>query len=190
MTIPDVLAFAKEWMGRVLENGDTAIDATAGTGRDTLHLAHCVGSSGHVFSFDIQTEALEQTKQRLEQHQLHERTTLINKGHENAAAQIPSEHREKLKAAVFNLGYLPGGDKTITTRTETTIQAISQLLDIIKSGGLLFVVVYPGHPEGRMEKDKLEEYAAALPQRDIQVLRYEFMNQVNQPPYLFIFDKR
>ncbi|SFP53407.1 class I SAM-dependent methyltransferase [Salibacterium halotolerans] len=190
MTMPDVLTFAKEWMERVLENGDTAVDATAGTGRDTLHLARCVGNSGSVFSFDIQAEALEQTKQRLEKHHLQERVFLLNTGHEHAAGQLPDEHRRNLKAAVFNLGYLPGGDKTVTTRTDTTIQAVSQLLNIIKPGGLLFVVVYPGHKEGRVEKDRLEDYAASLPQKEIQVLRYEFMNQVNHPPFLFIFEKR
>ena len=35
---------------------------------------------------------------------------------------------EKLLDAIFNLGYLPGGDKSIVTKPETTISAIEQLL--------------------------------------------------------------
>ncbi|MGY4689158.1 class I SAM-dependent methyltransferase [Salibacterium sp. K-3] len=190
MTLPNVLTFAKEWIERSLEDGDTAIDATAGNGKDTLHLARCVGGTGSVYSFDIQKQALKQTKQLLIDHHLLERTILVPEGHENAASRIPEDSRQKLKTAVFNLGYLPGGDKTVTTRAETTIQAVSGLLDIMKSGSLIFVVVYPGHPEGKIEKDRLEAYASELSQKKVQVLRYEFMNQVNNPPFLLIFEKR
>ncbi|WP_233275828.1 class I SAM-dependent methyltransferase [Salibacterium aidingense] len=190
MTLPTVLTFVKEWMKRSLKDGDIAVDATAGNGKDTLYLAQCVGESGKVYSFDIQHEALEKTSRLLENHQLHQRVTLLNDGHENAALRIPENEHTKVKTVIFNLGYLPGGNKAITTRTETTLQAITLLLERMKSGALIMVVVYPGHQEGKREKEELEVYANGLPQQEVQVLRYEFINQVNDPPFLLIFEKR
>ena len=39
------------------------------------------------------------------------------------------DETRKLTGAIFNLGYLPGGDKSITTQASTTISAIEQLLE-------------------------------------------------------------
>ncbi|PID81943.1 hypothetical protein CSB20_00400, partial [bacterium DOLZORAL124_64_63] len=42
--------------------GDTAIDATLGNGHDTLFLARCVGKTGTVIGFDVQTQAITSTR--------------------------------------------------------------------------------------------------------------------------------
>lgn len=118
------------------------------------------------------------------------RVTLLQQGHEQANNLIPSDERGRLKAVVFNLGYLPGGNKDITTQTNTTIQAITDFLDMLPNGGLVAVIVYHGHEEGKKEKDALEMFANTLPQQNVQVLRYEFVNQVNRPPFLLTFEKR
>ncbi|WP_348639432.1 tRNA (mnm(5)s(2)U34)-methyltransferase [Salibacterium salarium] len=123
-------------------------------------------------------------------HQLDHRVTLLQQGHEQANNLIPSDERGRLKAVVFNLGYLPGGNKDITTQTNTTIQAITDFLDMLPNGGLVAVIVYHGHEEGKKEKDALEMFANTLPQQNVQVLRYEFVNQVNRPPFLLTFEKR
>ncbi|RSL32883.1 methyltransferase domain-containing protein [Salibacterium salarium] len=190
MTLHNVLDFAKEVMNQSINDGDIAIDATAGKGSDTLFLARRVGESGKVYSFDIQKEALDQTSQLLHHHQLDNRVTLFQQGHEQANSLIPVEEQARLKTVVFNLGYLPGGNKQITTQTNTTVQAVSDFLDMLPSGGLLVVVVYHGHEEGKKEKEALETYSTQLNQQQVQVLRYEFVNQVNRPPFLLLFQKR
>lgn len=48
----------------------------------------------------------------------------------------------------FNLGYLPGGDKTLITEPHTTLKALNVAKDILTPGGLISLVVYVGHPGG------------------------------------------
>ncbi|MFB4163095.1 class I SAM-dependent methyltransferase [Alteribacillus sp. JSM 102045] len=190
MILPGILPFVRELIDRCLTEGDIAVDATAGNGLDTLYLAKKVGDSGKVYSFDIQLAAIEKTKARLKEHHLAHRVSLIQNGHEQAVTCIPKEELTLLKAAVFNLGYLPSGDKSITTKGETTIQAVSQLLEIMQSGALIILVIYHGHEEGKKEKQKVETFSAQLDQREVQVLRYEFMNQVNNPPFIIALEKK
>ena len=52
------------------------------------------------------------------------------------------------RLVAFNLGYLPGGDKTITTVSETTQLALEATKKILIPGGLISLVVYVGHPGG------------------------------------------
>ena len=68
---------------------------------------------------------------------------------------IPFEYHGKITGAIFNLGYLPGGDKTIVTKPETTISAIEQLFTIMAPEGIIVLVIYHGHPEGAVERDML-----------------------------------
>ena len=108
--------------------GDTAVDATCGNGNDTLLLAELVGPSGRVWSFDIQTDAIEQTALKLANAGYGERVELIHGGHETMAGRAATG----LGAVVFNLGYLPGGDRTLITRPETTLAACQQALNLLK----------------------------------------------------------
>jgi hypothetical protein len=52
---------------------------------------------------------------------------------------------------MFNLGYLPGSDKNCITKSETTLPALAQSLEILKPGGLLSIMLYPGHAGGDTE---------------------------------------
>ena len=59
-------------------------DCTVGNGHDTLLLSNLVGENGKVFGFDIQKEALEKTRDKLEKEaSYYENTRLILDGHEN-----------------------------------------------------------------------------------------------------------
>lgn len=138
--------------------GDIVVDATMGNGHDTQFLAELVGENGHVYAFDIQESAVANTKERLgDMYQA--RTTLFHKSHDKIAESLPPETHGKVAAAVFNLGYLPGGDKSITTNGSSTIKAIEQLLSIMKDEGLIVLVVYHGHPEGKAEKTTCSSFA-------------------------------
>lgn len=185
-----ILPFCRTLLSKAVQAGDVVVDATAGNGHDTLFLAKLVGDGGRVYSFDIQQKAIDNTKNRLKEHGLEERCFLICSGHENIPSFIPPIYHGRIKAAVFNLGYLPGGDKSIVTKPETTIHAVEGLLDILAPGGIIVLVVYHGHPEGKRERDMLLQYASRLDQKLFHVLRYEFINQKNDPPFIIAIEKR
>ncbi|MDR2863562.1 MAG: methyltransferase domain-containing protein [Puniceicoccales bacterium] len=135
----------------LLQDGDFAVDATAGNGHDTVFLASAVGPSGHVCAFDVQQAALDATRARLEKAGLTDRVTLIAAGHETIPAHLPPDWKGTVAAVLFNLGYLPGGDHSIITRSKTTLPALHAAITWLRPGGLLSVLVYPGHPGGADE---------------------------------------
>lgn len=145
-----------------LEEGDRVIDATAGNGRDTLFLARSVGPSGFVFAFDIQACALEKTKTMLLEKAAFEPVNLILDGHENMLKHVPQSWHKKVKAILFNLGYLPKGDKAITTCAQNTLKALEVSLKLLHPTGVLSIVAYPGHEEGKREAIVIEQWVKSL----------------------------
>lgn len=185
MVLQRVLQYAKHLLSQAVTEGEIAVDATSGNGHDTLFLAELVGESGHVYSFDIQEQAIDNTKNRLTEHGLLHRTTLILDGHENIEKYVHDE----IAGAIFNLGYLPGANHEIITKGQTTISAIQQILARLKVGGMIVLVVYYGHVGGVSERDELLNYVKQLPQKYVQVAKYEFLNQKNNPPFVIALEK-
>lgn len=183
MIIEPILPFVKTLLKKTISTGDTVVDATAGNGHDTLFLAQLVGSTGHVYAFDIQKEAIDATLLRLGELQNH--ATVFQTGHESISHYVTKE----ISAAIFNLGYLPGSDHSIITRPKTTIEAIEGCLNLLKVGGLIVLVVYHGHEGGNLERDDLLNYVKTLSQSNFQVLKYEFINQKNNPPFVLAIEK-
>lgn len=190
MNIEGILSYSRSLMQRVVRPGGMAIDGTIGNGHDTLYLAELVSEKGHVFGFDIQQQAIIQTEELLTKNNVAERVTLFQKGHEKLEESVPVKYQGKIQGAMFNLGYLPGGDKSIVTKPNTTIAAIDQVIRILAKGGILGLIVYPGHEEGAYERDQLMEYAKNLDQSKVNVLQYGFINQKNNPPFLLAFEKK
>lgn len=190
MKLLRVLPFARELLQTAIKQGDIAIDGTAGNGHDTLFLANLVGSHGFVYSFDVQKEAIEATKKRLKENDALQSVTLIHDGHENIRKYLKREHEGKIAGAIFNLGYLPGSDKSIVTKPQTTIQAVEEILSQLKKEGIVVLVIYHGHDGGKIEKEELLNYTKKLPQNEFHVLKYEFINQKNNPPFIIAIEKR
>jgi len=190
MKLKQILPFARSLLESAVTSGDIAVDATLGNGHDTLFLAKLVGENGHVYGFDIQEEAIRNSSERLKESDFLSRATLLNKGHEHISQYIPIQHHGKVAAAIFNLGYLPGGDKAIVTKPNTTISAIEQLLSILKPEGMIVLVIYHGHPEGAVERDKLIEFVSSIDQKEAHVLQYGYINQANNPPFIIAIEKR
>ncbi|MGD7007441.1 class I SAM-dependent methyltransferase [Metabacillus sp. 84] len=190
MKLARILPFCRELLASAVGPGDAAVDATAGNGHDTALLADLAGESGKVFSFDIQAEAIAATSKRLQELNLHNRVTLFHKGHEHAERSIPEVYHGTIAGAVFNLGYLPGGDKSIVTSPTFTIESIKQLLRIMKPEGIIVLVIYHGHPEGKLEKEEVMDFVKNLPQDEAHVLQYQFINQKNDPPFICAIEKR
>ncbi|WP_438831138.1 tRNA (mnm(5)s(2)U34)-methyltransferase [Streptococcus pluranimalium] len=175
------LEFSHDFLEEVLDNDSVALDATMGKGNDTVFLAK---QSRRVYAFDVQEEALEKTRQRLVIEGL-TNVDLILDGHENLDHYV----REPLRAAIFNLGYLPSADKSIITKPHTTLQAIEKVLDRLEVGGRLAIMVYYGHEGGEMEKDAILNFVRQLDQKAYTVMLYQALNQINTPPFLVMVEK-
>ncbi|MBC6309769.1 methyltransferase domain-containing protein [Listeria sp. FSL L7-1582] len=188
MNLKSILPFSHDLLTRLILPGDTVVDATIGNGHDTAFLANLVGVNGHVFGFDIQQEAIEATTQLLTEKHVADQVTLFRESHANMIELLPQQ--TEIKAAIFNLGYLPGGDKTITTLADSTIKAIEAALSLLTVGGIVILVIYHGHPEGQTEKSAVLHYTEALPQEQFHVLEYRFINQRNNPPFVIAIEKR
>ena len=186
MTIPlNTLPFVHHILSQHLHLGDCAIDATAGNGNDTLHLAQCVGTSGRVWAFDIQALAIERTRQLLEKQQQLSQVELILDGHQHIDRYI----QQPIDAAVMNLGYLPQGDKNCTTQHDSTLTAINHILNLLKKNGILAMTLYGGHTAGKIECIAIEQFSGSLKQQDFDILRYQFANRPQTAPYALIFRK-
>lgn len=188
MNLESPLTYSHTILAPVIQSGDTVIDATVGNGHDTIFLASQVGRTGHVLGFDIQPQALAATKQQLVLTGLAPQTSLIFAGHESLNDYLDAD--QEISAATFNLGYLPGSDKTVTTTSTTTVPAIAACLQHLRSGGIVSVMVYYGHPAGKSEKQAVLDYMSGLDQAAFQVLQYQFINQVHEPPFLVAIQRR
>lgn len=187
-----VLSMAHKWIAERASSGDIVIDATAGGGVDTLALAELVGYKGIVYAFDIQQDALKRTKERLltsSSEKLAE-VKLILANHAQMAEWIDPLSAGKVAAVMFNLGYLPGSDdQSVITESATTIAALDAAIMLLRPGGIITCVLYPGHPGGAEEAATVEAWAAQLPQSVAQTVTYR---QPQRPaaPYLVAAEKR
>jgi predicted methyltransferase len=145
-----------------LKVGDIAIDATTGNGHDTLFLAECIGKTGKLFAFDIQQQALEQASIRFQQSPYQADITWIHAGHQSMLEYIPKQYDQHIQAVTFNLGYLPKGDKSITTSAKTTIPALEASLSLLANHGVLSIMAYTGHVGGRDECEAIKRWAHDL----------------------------
>jgi predicted methyltransferase len=190
MKIKKVLQYAKFLLEEFVCEGDIVIDATVGNGHDTLFLANLVGDKGKVYGFDVQEPAIKKTTERLNENNVLNRVTLLHKSHEFIDNLLNDEHKERIKATIFNLGYLPGSDKTITTNSESTIKAINAAINNTVSGGIVILVIYPGHAEGLIESEDIKDYLSDFSQDIGHILQYGFINQQNNPPYILAIEKK
>ncbi|GAA0181652.1 class I SAM-dependent methyltransferase [Clostridium sediminicola] len=177
---------SKDICRKTINKGDIVVDATMGNGNDTEFLSSLVGENGKVYAFDIQKEAVENTRAKLEEKKLIDRVILINDGHENIKKYI----NEPVSLVLFNLGYLPKGDHNITTKANSTLEAVKNSMELLKKEGLILIVIYHGHDEGKNEKNSLDEFSKTISQKEFNVAKLKFMNQINQPPELLVIEKR
>lgn len=188
-----VLSTAHKWIAERAAAGDIVIDATAGGGVDTLALAELVGPSGTVYAFDVQQEALDRTAERLAPLSASGRqpaVRLLLENHARMAEAVGREAAGKVAAVMFNLGYLPaGGDQAIITEPATTVAALHASMELLRPGGIVTCVLYPGHPGGAEEAEAVELWAAGLPQITAQAVTYRQLQRRNAP-YLIAIEKR
>lgn len=176
---------AADYVRQAVRPGDIVVDATMGNGHDTQLLCELVGDGGHVYAFDVQQDALDRTRERLEEAGLVQRATLLLAGHETMKDHVPCG----LRAVMFNLGWLPGARHAVTTLERTTLPAVRAACELIAPGGIVTVCIYPGHEEGKREWAALDAWSAALPAREFNVLRHQFMNGPENTPQLLLVQR-
>jgi hypothetical protein len=166
-----------------LRDGDLAVDGTVGNGHDALFLARAIGEKGRLYGFDVQGEAVEKTRSRLLAAGIgEERFTLLQRSHEELDRYVP----RGIGAAVYNLGYLPGGGRRLTTGRESSIGSIGKALELIRPEGVVSITLYYGHDGGREEAEGLLDYAAALDPARFKVLHLAYTNLPNDPPAILL----
>ncbi len=153
---------AQTLIAESLSEGGIAIDATVGNGFDTVFLARQVGNSGMVYGFDLQPAALQATRTRLQQLSLLARVKLIHADHATLPAFIDHQQHGPINAVMFNLGYLPGSDKKLITRSKTTLAALNSAAELLDIGGMITIIAYPGHPGGEQEKNAVINWCEQL----------------------------
>ncbi len=176
---------AHNYLTMAISEGDIAVDATAGNGRDTLFLATKVGPAGQVFAFDIQEEALITTRELLSKKGLLKRVTLVSDNHENLRDYV----KRPVSAFIYNLGYLPGGDHELTTEPASVLNSLREALLLVKPGGIISMVFYPGHDQGKLEKNAILPFCRKLPSSYFAVLYSRIINQEHDPPELMVIQK-
>ena len=175
----NALTLSHIYINKQVKPGDIVIDATAGRGRDTALLAQLVGENGKVLAFDVQQEALDSTKELLKSKDLYTRTTLILDSHSNMENYA---EKETVSCIVFNLGWLPGGDHSIFTQSNTSVKAIEAGLNLLQVGGVMSICIYYGKDCGYKERDTLLEFLPTLDHQKYSVIISDFVNRPNDPP--------
>ena len=163
-----------------IKPGDFCIDATSGNGHDSVYLCELCGESGHVLAMDIQPEAVESTKTNLAEHGFSEMSEVFCTSHSEIDKFAKPNTADCI---VFNFGWLPGGSHDVFTRAETSSPAIQKSLDILKPGGLLSLCVYYGRNNGYSERDAILEFVKSLPGAQYNVMKCDFLNRPNDPPF-------
>ena len=182
----NTLSMVHEFLKQHVRPGAFCIDATAGKGRDTALLCRLAGDTGRVLAFDIQAEAVAQTKALLEQEGLTAEVVLDSHANMEQYTQAGT-----VDCVVFNFGRLPGGDPAVFTRAETSVEAIGAGGRLLKPGGVMAIALYYGKENGYGERDAILAYLQTLDDRRFSVLRCDWANRRNDPPMpIFIWKER
>lgn len=177
---------AAEIHSAVIRQGDTVVDATLGNGHDTAFLAGLVGPEGRIIGFDVQEAAVASARQLLDAQGLLNRCELHCLGHQHMAEVV----KEPVRCVVFNLGWLPGGDKSVTTHWDTTRTAVLAALSLLEKGGVCTICAYPGHQAGDEERRELPALLSSLRPQEYNVLHQRFLNAGPGAPECFVIQRQ
>lgn len=179
------------WKIHLLDGGN-AIDATCGRGGDLLilasHLLFSPKKLNRIFTYDIQKSALLSAYRRISDSLGNEIAKQIvwNQMCHSTLGEV--EGSSSISLIVYNLGYLPKGDKKITSRCETTILSLARATQRLNIGGLITAMCYPGHFEGAKEADAILRFASKLRYSNWQVTIYR-RRSMPAAPFLVCFEK-
>ncbi|SMG63823.1 rRNA methylase [methanotrophic bacterial endosymbiont of Bathymodiolus sp.] len=183
-TLHSLVTEAQKTILPYLSDQSISIDATMGNGHDTLFLAK---HSLKVYAFDIQENAINATRTRLEKNNCIANVSLILAGHETMSQHINPE--EKADAILFNLGYLPHADTSIITQEKNTITALNYAINLLGAKGILSILAYPGHTGGSNEMQAVIHWYERLNSSDFAITIIHSMHEKTNSPRLFTLQK-
>lgn len=177
--VSDVSVISHSIVKNFLEKKGVAIDGTLGNGHDTDFLAE---NFDKVYAFDIQKEACDKYIEKNVSN-----VSVINDSHSNFEDHIKEE---EVDCIMYNLGFLPGGNKEITTMHESSLKSIKDGLELLASGGIMTICIYTGHDEGKKEESCIMEFLRELPKNKFGVMEHRFINRKNNPPALVVVERK
>lgn len=177
-----VIEFVHNIIKSKVNEEDICVDMTIGNGHDTLFLCKL---AKFVYGFDIQSQAIENTFKLLSDNNITNYKLFLD-SHENIDIYV----NDNIKCFIYNLGYLPSGDKSITTMASSTIDSLKKALNLLSKDGIIALVIYSGHDNGKIEANAVKEFVTSLNQKEFEVISYQFINQINNPPYAIIIERR
>ena len=183
--IRNALGLSHQYVSQVIRPGDRAVDATAGNGGDTLFLADLCGPVGHVDAFDIQADALGRTRAKLIAAGLIDRCSLHLASHDRLSEIVD----QGIRVAMFNLGYLPGGDHGIGTQAASTLSALDQAQNLLLPGGIITIGIYYGGDSGFDERDAVLEYVSNIDVHSFVVQKIEMINSTSCAPIFICIER-
>lgn len=188
-SVPGFLDFSRAVLRQALSAGGLAVDATLGNGRDAELLAGLAGPEGRVYCFEIQELAIRRARARLAEAGLLDRVEIFHAGHERLAELLPAKALGLVRAATFNLGFLPGSDRRVITRPGTTLAALAALAPFMAPDGVISVAVYTGHSGGPEEGEAVAAWCAALDPIQWRVACYRQVNKRANREMLFLCER-
>ncbi len=143
---------------------------------------------GKVYAFDVQETALNMTRTYLAANGIKDPEKngiyLIRASHAEMDRYLEKE--SSISAFVFNLGFLPGYDKTVMTTWQTSLPAIKKAIRMVRKNGIVSIMAYSGHKEGAEECERIAEYLKKLPSKKNHVACINMINQKRTAPSLFL----
>lgn len=182
----NVVEITDFYISQIVEAGDVVIDATCGNGNDTLFLSNIVKANGKVYAFDIQEDAIEKTKKLLAEKSSYHNVQLIHDSHEFVLKYV----NEPIKLCVFNLGYLPNGNKKIITNGSVTVRAIENILSILDHFGFICICAYLGHPGGLEEYEYIRNYLMKIDCDAYNIIQINHLNRHDDAPRIIMIEKK
>lgn len=182
------LDLAHGYWQRLVRSGDCVIDATCGAGFDALALARSAltADSGALHALDVQEPAIVATRARLHESLPPAALARVHL-HQQSHATFPSEIAPgTVRLIVYNLGYLPGANKALTTQVSSTLESLAAALPLLQPGGCVSITAYPGHPEGARERDMLLDYTATLDPMLWSCCQHVWINRRAAPTLILI----
>lgn len=151
------------------------VDATCGNGHDSIFLSkfhnrvlHCI---------DIQEISIENTKIALK----NEENTYFHHTSHSTLDYI----EEPIDLIVYNLGYLPGSDKSIITNSITTTSSLEKALERLSNQGMISITIYTGHDGGQDEEKAILTLIKTIP-TNFKIIKTSFLQKKHHPYAIFI----
>lgn len=171
----------------LVKPGDIVIDATLGGGNDTLFLTRLLQGKGILYAYDIQERALEKSKELIYKELTENEHKIIQF---RLLSHVSFHDIPKANLIVYNLGYLPGGDKSLTTQWQTTLESLKSAMEICEIKGAISITCYIGHEEGQKEHKALLEFVKKLPKNEWGSLHLHWENRDLAPELFLLFRER